>query len=835
MNGSKLPPLVDPTSVWYAENVTFRDGVGAHTRPGFKETPTTYWRNDQSNIADLQTIDGKQYTSRDRYIRFVQNGTNFLGAFLYEDPRVGRPVQLLIAVDGLIISLNFSDNACFILNKYTAQGNRQIDTSKSVYFSQAERFAIIQNGFDVPLIFDGYSITKSTDHGDGTNVVPAGKQMAYGQGRLFVAVENGTKIVASDIIFGGSTSAIKIVSIKGAPNGQVEVTTEKAHGIQLDETITISGLIQSSLLNGVYVVSGVPLPSVGALGATKLLIQSTSTITSVGSFGKIIKYNAGADYDILNFTETLYLNEGGYLTIPTQFGQIVTMNFIPTQDTATGQGNLVVLCTRGAVSFAVGLDRTAWGSTAGFQTVLYSNIGATSDSTALVNGDLFFRSLDGNGIRSYRSARAEFDGYGQTPMSAQIDPVLNQDTPYLLDNVSMVYFNDRLLMTCLPKLLVPTATNAQEAEVAASNPGKLIHKGISALDFRSVATIGGAGKPAYDGVWTGLNFVKIFSGHDSTKKRCFALCFNPSSITISLSGSPGFGGGETYNDLYPISGTYIEVEGNYVKKGTSEATNVIFKRRQIGWDGDNPKYGYDLISDNGTGSYICFVRSKDITDKSQWFAPQPPDQYGNHNYAEPLGPTPFSTEYLQVKRNFVKDYSPNNTTGYSIWELDEDLEADFAVSGYRQISSSIITRAYNFSQVMNLKRLLRLDVWFDSIKGGPTRSLTADVAYKPDDWPEWVLWGTTTKTFNTESFDSAAGGTQPYQTLYSGYAPQLRLSGDAAPQIKFPAPADSSGNTMTNLPMPLGYDFTFLLSWTGHARLGRFLSHALQVIENVGC
>jgi hypothetical protein len=39
------------------------------------------------------------------------------------------------------------------------------------------------------------------------------------------------------------------------------------------------------------------------------------------------------------------------------------------------------------------------------------------ESVCPVNGDLYFRSMDGNGIRSYRNARAEFAGAGQTPLS----------------------------------------------------------------------------------------------------------------------------------------------------------------------------------------------------------------------------------------------------------------------------------------------------------------------------------------------------------------------------------------------------------------------------------
>lgn len=855
MDGSRLPPLVPSTSVWYGENVSFRDGLGAKTRPIFSEILPSFWRPvlrgdtgvlDSALPEDLVTVAGwGSTTSARRYDIFVRQATNFQGVYFYNDPRAGNPAQVILVCDGVILALNFAQQSCYILNINSSGAISNLNTSLPVYMCQAERFLIIQNGFDTPQVYDGYTLSPATAFGNGVNVIPVGKQMAYGQGRLFVANNDGTQITAGDLIYSGSSSAVNIstivppqfnvtaaiaqptahavtASISGttctlsgsglsfspgdtvrvfsndpddATNGAigfftalgptnsttitysvpsgtaspvgvlsvsastatctltgvqmplvpgdlfvvssdntvdvsngavgvftaispttastvtykvpagtslptgnlsvyfgfpgyVTVNTATAHGFSANSVVTIQGTTSTVALNGTFVVQSVPT-------TTSFTIVVDGYAYGSGTGGTVTLANAGEDTDLLNFTETTFLDEGGNLSVPADIGTIVTMNFVPLQDTATGQGDLVVLCTRGASSMAVSVQRSLWSQTPGFQRVLYRSIGAVCDSTALVNGDLFFRSLDGNGIRSYRSARAEFTGYGQVPMSAEIDPILKQDTTWLLGGVSFLYHNDRLLMTCWPEQY-PT----QGGDPTTLGQLPIFYNGIAVLDFRAVANghMSGTAKPAFDGVWTGQNVVKIFGGIDSGVKRAFALVYNTS----------------------------------------------------------------------GTG-----------------------------------------------------------TQGFSLWELMETGDCDLGSQGPIPITSTIITRAYNFNEQMELKKLLRLDLWLDSIEGGPLRSVTGNVYYRPDDWPTWIPWATVTRTNNTESLP---GSYSLYPTLTDGYAPQLRLPTPAVPTTG----TDVNANTMSAKPGYMGYDFNFKIQWTGHARVGRLLIHALTVPEPVG-
>jgi hypothetical protein len=73
----------------------------------------------------------------------------------------------------------------------------------------------------------------------------------------------------------------------------------------------------------------------------------------------------------------------------------------------------------------------------------------------------------------------------------------------------MVYFDDRLLVTCKP----------------AMESGTLIYKGILALDYRPTAGNSIKSAAAYDGVWSGLNVYKLLSGVFEGQPRAFALCY----------------------------------------------------------------------------------------------------------------------------------------------------------------------------------------------------------------------------------------------------------------------------------------------------------------------
>ncbi len=889
MDGSKEPPQTSSEAAWYATNVTFRGGNGPKTRPGFREIPTDYWRNPQpvrvatitisSGIATATVSGGHGYdnldkvtiagaspagvngtrtitvtgsdtftfpvaasgtvtgtitarrdidaayqndvidgtTSRDRFIA-IRGAILVQGVFIYQDPRENNPSQMVIVADGLIYALNFADASCYLLN-----ATEKISDDVQVYMVQAEKYLIIQTGKDEPRVYDGYVLRRASYY--GSQVVPVGKQMTYGQGRLFVSVNEGSEIIAGDLVFGGSTTNVGVVS-SSAANPTV-ITTASEHGFSVGNQITIQGHSSSPPINSTYTVLTTP---------TTTTFTISLAVTSAGTGGFVSRFNAGQDSDLLRFTENTFLNEGGSFAPTGKVGRITGLVFLPVQDTSTGQGDLVAFCERGAATFQVSAPRDQWKSVQGFQRVLFDNIGSTSDSIIPINGDLFFRSREGNGIRSYRNARAESANYGLTPLSAEIDPVLKQDTQWMLDGVTFASLDNRLLMTCLPKQYPRRAIDQTQADTFASQPIPTLYNGIAVLDFQSVSVGRGKSSAVFDGVWTGLQIYKLIHGTFDGKSRCFAVC--------------------THEDE------------------TS-------------------------------------------------------------------------------RRN-------------EMWEITTDDEFDTPVEGRRVIKAGVVTKAYSFEKPMDLKKLIRCDLWFNDIGGGSEFPFKCELAYRPDDYPNFTQWESFERKFQTEfdvvapslvcdfgtlgnltidpsasvfpafvsqnatelsmlhSFSNTAGlffnagavdlsyitnlnnlevvmkvsprnkntpvlfsveflDSSTYVALFTGvydgvndvflepayvnslsgvvaiqittnstnsaqdidffkllYWPQkpmadttMGLERGYAPQVRFPAPPRTA-NLATDVPAYLGHDFTFKVNWEGRAHLGRMMVHANRLVENVG-
>jgi hypothetical protein len=476
MDGSQDPVLTPETSVYYAENVVFRGGAGPRTRPGFKFI----------NLYEFSGSPG-----------LVTGAVNLQGAFVFT-PSQFSP-KIILVLDGQLVSMDVVGRKIeFIKNP---SGELDFNLFDPVYFCQVEDFLVVQNGKEPPkvvkLLSNG-NLVQEPSYLNSKHPIPIGKQMSYGHGRLFVTNTNGREITAGDIAFGGSTTSVEILS--SSDDDQAVLTSSAPHGLLIGDYVTISGHSSLPAINGTFKVESVP-------ALDKFSISAAVGVP--GSGGQATKFNAGVASDALNFSETNFINEGGNLLVPAEMGLIKSMEFLPVQDVSTGQGDLLVFCERGAASFAVSIPREKWKETENFQRVLFSGIGAVSDSTCVINGDVFFRSLQGNGLRSYRNARAEFQSFGQAPISSEMDPVFSKEDVSLLGSVSMIYFDDRLLVTCKP----------------AKESGTLIYKGILALDYRPTAGNSIKSSAAYDGVWSGLKVFKLLSGVFEGQPRAFALCY----------------------------------------------------------------------------------------------------------------------------------------------------------------------------------------------------------------------------------------------------------------------------------------------------------------------
>lgn len=217
---------------------------------------------------------------------------------------------------------------------------------------------------------------------------------------------------------------------------------------------------------------------------------------------------AGGPTDVIKFTENTYIAEGGAFAVPLDTGDITAMRFMNQPDSSLGQGELLVHTPQAVFAVNVPTSRDDWKNVE-YPTVriVAINYGSVSDRTCtVVNGDMFYRAPDG--IRSYISSRREWQEYGQIPVSREISPIIAGDTLEGISNTtSSVLFDNRLLTTITPQN---------------SNQGTYF-KACAVLDFDLVGGTGDKLPPAWEGIWTGLNFLQLLVAHVDNVERCFVF------------------------------------------------------------------------------------------------------------------------------------------------------------------------------------------------------------------------------------------------------------------------------------------------------------------------
>jgi hypothetical protein len=258
-----------------------------------------------------------------------------------------------------------------------------------------------------------------------------------------------------------------------------------------------------------YSSTTVPVGTLMAYGNGRLFVKVNTRIVRAGD---LLGTTPTAP---LTFTETDYLAEGGDFGPPSFVGDITAMNFIPTQDTATGQGPLLMMDPGGMVSANVRLDRTTW-QTSQFQVVTLINNGALGDNSCIImNGDLWYRAFDG--WRSYRSARGQAGIWQQTALSNEVDHRIKDESKELLNYSSAIVYDNRLITTLMPQ----------------QGPHGIYHLGMLVLNFFPISSIAvtpnlGIGVymqayPAWNDMWTGIYPYQLLQGGVNGADRAFAL------------------------------------------------------------------------------------------------------------------------------------------------------------------------------------------------------------------------------------------------------------------------------------------------------------------------
>lgn len=343
--------------------------------------------------------------------------------------------------------------------------------------------------------------------------------------------QNNSQIILS---VAGTIFRIKVIGKKGYVyklfEGNDPVLTHAWFAQAFEWLIIQDGMAQPILWDGVtarraFVAPDgtsqeVPVGSVMAFIHGRLAVASADGTNQIAVGDIVYGENVTTTADVIRFTETQYWASGGAFGVPVYVGDITGMYAMPYLDTGTGQNELVVLGTQGAVAIDLSRPREQWLDS---QLLRISLIGAgcvSTHSLAALNGDLFFRSTEG--VRSYRNARSEFQQtWHQTPISTDVRRWIATDSPRLLEYNSQVAWRNLLLSTCSPLLARPNNPLAGHHR---------FHRGFVVFDAEPQSNVLRSGAPVWHGMWTGIRPVCFIEGRIENRHRCFAWSYDRDGV-----------------------------------------------------------------------------------------------------------------------------------------------------------------------------------------------------------------------------------------------------------------------------------------------------------------
>ncbi len=307
------------------------------------------------------------------------------------------------------------------------------------------------------------------------------------------------------------TANYSIAAIPSPPPGTA-ITLKNINGIQGTNVVAPVNLLSVPELPpgrmGAYVMgrNWMALPNGRNFMASDIVGGSSGTVA-----------NDFRD-SVLRATENDYLAGGGNFTVPGNNGDITAIKATAILDVSLGQGPVQVFTPLSIFSCNAPVDRQSWqGITNPILTQSLIGGGSLSQNgTVNSNADILFRSLEG--IRSYILSRADFDKWSSTPISREVQPIVDTENKSLIQYSSAIVFDNRCLVSSIP-------TNG---------PLGVYCRGIYALNFDTISSLRGKESSVYDGFWTGLNVLQFVTGLFSGIQRAFAFCYEEFTNEISL-------------------------------------------------------------------------------------------------------------------------------------------------------------------------------------------------------------------------------------------------------------------------------------------------------------
>lgn len=213
---------------------------------------------------------------------------------------------------------------------------------------------------------------------------------------------------------------------------------------------------------------------------------------------------------------------GDGFAVPSQSGDIRALAYSANLDATLGQGNLMIF-TRGPVyTLDVPITRTDWIATTSnkqptMKVIQLTNGSVNDRSIVAANGDLFFQTITGD-IGSISTALKYFQQWGNTPVSSNEHKIVQRQNKALLQFVSGINFDNRLLMSALPKQL----------------ENGVVCDAIIPLDLTPINSFGKGATPAWQGHWEGLQWLQLFVADFGGLDRAFGLTVGKTTSEIDL-------------------------------------------------------------------------------------------------------------------------------------------------------------------------------------------------------------------------------------------------------------------------------------------------------------
>lgn len=232
---------------------------------------------------------------------------------------------------------------------------------------------------------------------------------------------------------------------------------------------------------------------------------------------------------VLKVTENPLALGGDNFTLPSDAGNIRALAHSANLNSLLGQGQLYIFTRKAIYTLQVPVSRTDWinagndGTAAGqngmpLQFAVQLSNGSVNDrSIVKVNGDLFFQSLEPS-VRSLTAAVRNFQQWGDTPVSINVDRILGFNNRALLWASSGIYFDNRLIQTAMP----------EQTEFG------VIHKSLLPLNFDPLSTLQEKLPPAWEGQYVGLDHFQLFTGDFGGLERAFSLALSRRTQSLEL-------------------------------------------------------------------------------------------------------------------------------------------------------------------------------------------------------------------------------------------------------------------------------------------------------------